>query len=101
MNECGIWVDTDFGFDDLWALLLLQRMNIKIDGVSLVHGNASIVQVCRNAASAIELIDFKWPVYCGESTPLTRPAQTAANVLGPTGMRTRGRRFRRRTTRCP
>ena len=29
----GLWVDTDFGFDDLWALLVLGAEGVAIDGV--------------------------------------------------------------------
>ena len=90
-NSSAIWVDTDFGFDDLWALLLLRHLRVNIAGLSLVHGNSTIQQVCFNAAASRELYRLEWPMYIGAAAPLQRPAQTAANVLGTTGMRTRGR----------
>ena len=49
----GLWVDTDFGFDDLWALLVLEAEGINIDGVSLVAGNSQLKQVHSNAFGAI------------------------------------------------
>ena len=92
-NNHAIWVDTDFGFDDLWALLLLRHLGVNIAAISLVHGNASIDQVCFNAAASKELYRLDWPMYIGASAPLQRQIQTAGNVLGPTGMQTRGRQL--------
>ena len=31
-----LWVDTDYGFDDLWALLVLLRHGVAPEGISLV-----------------------------------------------------------------
>ncbi len=85
-----IWVDTDFGFDDLWALLLLRAHGCKIAGLSLVAGNASLPQVAENARRAKAAYRFDWPVWQGAARPLVRQPETAERVLGPTGMRTRG-----------
>lgn len=87
----GIWVDTDFGFDDLWALLLLRHLDIPVDGVSLVAGNAPLAQVTANALGAKEVYGFSWSLWQGADRPLKRQPETAERVLGPTGMRSRGR----------
>ena len=89
----GIWVDTDFGFDDLWALLLLRHLGCPVAGVSLVAGNAPLSQVARNAAAAKAAYGFDWPAWQGASRPLVRDPETAARILGPTGMRSRGRQL--------
>lgn len=86
----GIWVDTDFGFDDLWALLLLRSYGHTIDGISLVAGNATLDDVTRNALGARLAFDLEWPFYTGAAAPLKRDLQTAERVLGPRGMQTRG-----------
>lgn len=86
----GVWVDTDFGFDDLWALLLLRSYDIAIDGVSLVAGNSTLENVTRNALGSRLAFDLEWPFYSGAASPLKRPLQTAERVLGPRGMQTRG-----------
>lgn len=86
----GIWVDTDFGFDDLWALLVLRSYGTAIDGVSLVAGNATLDDVTRNALGARLAFGFDWPFYAGAAAPLKRELQTAERVLGPRGMQTRG-----------
>lgn len=86
----GIWVDTDLGFDDLWALLLLRHLNCRIAGISLTAGNAPLPQVAANAAAALQAYGFDWPIWKGADTPLFRPLETAERILGPTGMRSRG-----------
>ncbi len=47
-----LWVDTDYGFDDLWALLLLRRHGATVEGISLVAGNTPLPQVIANALGA-------------------------------------------------
>lgn len=89
----GAWVDTDFGFDDLWALLLLQHLNCKVAGVSLVAGNAPLPQVAANAAAAKAAYGFNWPLTLGAARPLKREPETAVRILGPTGMPSRGMRL--------
>lgn len=88
-----IWVDTDFGFDDLWALLLLRHFGQTIAGVSLVAGNTPLAQVAANAMGAKRAYGFDWPVWRGASQPMRRSQETAERILGPTGMRTRGLRL--------
>ncbi len=87
----GLWVDTDFGFDDLWAFLVLEAEGIEIDGVSLVAGNTNLKQVHSNAFGAIKHFGFSWPIFKGAEGPLLRPLETAEKILGPKGMRSRGK----------
>lgn len=86
----GIWVDTDFGFDDLWALLLLRHLGASVEGVSLVAGNAPLGQVIANAQGARAAYGFDWPLWQGADRPLIRSPETAERILGPKGMRSRG-----------
>ena len=48
----GVWIDTDMGFDDLAAIMVVAHGGLAIDGISLVLGNAPLDQVRRNAAGA-------------------------------------------------
>jgi len=86
----GVWVDTDFGFDDLWALLLLQAQEVSVDGVSLGAGNAALDQVVQNALAARSVLDVDWQLSVGAATPLVRAPETAERILGPRGMVSRG-----------
>ena len=85
-----IWVDTDFGFDDLWALLLLKAHHVTIDGVSLVPGNVPLMQAKANALGANMAFDLNLTLFEGADRPLVREPETAEAILGPTGMQTRG-----------
>lgn len=87
----NLWVDTDFGFDDLWALLLLRRYGATVDGISLVAGNTPLPQVIANAQGAALAYGIDAPLHAGAAAPLVRAAETAERVLGTTGMTTRGR----------
>lgn len=86
----GIWVDTDMGFDDLWACLILQSYELVVDGVSLVSGNAPIERVVKNALGAEQVFEFGWPYYLGAAQPLVRARETAERILGARGMQSRG-----------
>lgn len=87
----AIWVDTDFGFDDLWALLLLRHFGCKVEGVSLVAGNTTLPQVVANAMGSKAAYGFDWPVWQGAAKPLLRRQETAERILGSRGMVSRGR----------
>ena len=43
----GVWIDTDMGFDDIAAVLVVLHAGEDIDGVSLVFGNTPLDQVKR------------------------------------------------------
>ncbi len=88
-----IWVDTDFGFDDLWALLLLRQFGCRVAGVSLVAGNAPLPQVAANAMGARAAYGLRWPVWQGAAHPIERQPETAERILGASGMRSRGARL--------
>jgi inosine-uridine nucleoside N-ribohydrolase len=84
------WVDTDLGFDDLWALLVLRRLGAHVAGISLVAGNAPLSQVVSNALGARKAYGFDVPIYAGADRPLVRAPETAEHILGLRGMLTRG-----------
>ena len=86
----SFWVDTDYGFDDLWALLVLARHGRSPAGLSLVAGNAPLVRVIANARGGAAAYGLQAPLYAGAAQPLVRPLETAARVLGPKGMSSRG-----------
>ena len=88
-----VWVDMDGGFDDIWAVLTLQRFGVKISGMSLVAGNAPFFQVSRNAAGAAETFGWNFPIYAGNDRPLFGKPTTAERVLGPVAIRSAGLRL--------
>lgn len=84
------WVDTDMGFDDLAAILVLRHLGEPVEALSLVAGNAPLSQVQANAAAAAQTFDWRMPIYSGHARPVLAPPVTAAYVLGPTALPTRG-----------
>ena len=86
----GIWIDTDMGFDDIAAVLVVLHANEVIDGVSLVFGNTPMEQVRRNAASAAMAFDWTFPIHEGRALPVLGKLETAERILGETGMPTAG-----------
>jgi len=89
----GVWIDTDMGFDDIAAIMVVDHAGLVIDGVSLVFGNATLAHVCANAASAIAAFGWQFPVHTGKAAPVSGHAQTAQNILGETGIPSLGARL--------
>lgn len=87
----GVWIDTDMGFDDLAAILIVAQAGVPIDGVSLVFGNSPIDQVKRNAAGAVATFGWDFPIHAGRAAPVLGQMETAQSILGPTGMRSAGK----------
>lgn len=84
-----VWLDADPGHDDVTAILLAVYLeNIKLLGLSTVHGNSSAYWTGVNAARA--LYAFSAPdhikVYPGTVKPLTRKVQYAPNIHGEDGL---------------
>lgn len=87
----GVWIDTDMGFDDIAAILVAVSQGLEVDGVSLVFGNTDLNQVCRNAAGAVQTFEWTFPIYRGLDHPLVGELETAASILGDSGIPTLGR----------
>ncbi|EJC81117.1 Inosine-uridine nucleoside N-ribohydrolase [Rhizobium leguminosarum bv. trifolii WSM2297] len=87
----GVWIDTDMGFDDIAAILVVAQSEFEIDGVSLVFGNAPLPQVRRNAAGAASAFGWNFPIHTGRATPVLGKLETAEAILGTTGIPTSGK----------
>ncbi|NLS05627.1 nucleoside hydrolase [Rhizobium sp. P32RR-XVIII] len=87
----GVWIDTDMGFDDIAAILVVSQSGLEIDGVSLVFGNTPLAQVEANAAGAAQAFGWKFPIHAGRGQPVFAKLETAQAVLGETGIPTIGK----------
>lgn len=85
----GVWVDTDMGVDDLFAVLALARLR-RIDGLSLSFGNAPLAQVVANTGGAVAAFGWRFPAHSGADRAVLGAVETAQRVLGEAGMPTRG-----------
>ncbi len=88
----ALWLDTDPGFDDWMAWLLIESLpQLRLLGVSVVAGNAPLPRTLSNALRIKAFHGFDTPVFSGCDRPLAQPQVTAQNVLGAQGMATTGR----------
>jgi purine nucleosidase len=87
----GVWIDTDMGFDDIAAILVVAHSELVIDGISLVMGNAPLEQVQANAASAATSFGWDFPIHSGRAMPVLCKLETAQNILGSSGIPTVGK----------
>lgn len=92
MNE-QLWIDTDMGFDDLAAILMVRAAGRPIGGLSLVAGNAALPQVIANAMACRPLFGWDFPIHAGAGAALNGSQTDAAYVLGATAMPSAGRQL--------
>ena len=84
-----IWVDSDPGIDDTFALAMLFEASEKVEviGVSTIFGNVDVHQTTRNARILCEAAGKdNLPVARGASFPLAVPLDTSPFVHGENGM---------------
>ncbi|MBP1849131.1 nucleoside hydrolase [Rhizobium halophytocola] len=86
----GVWIDTDMGFDDIAAVLVVRQASLEIDGLCLVFGNTPLEQVRRNAAGAARAFGWAFPIHIGRAQPVMGALETAQAILGETGIPTTG-----------
>ena len=83
-----ILLDTDPGVDDALAFLLaFNSPEIKVEAVTTVVGNVSLVKAHRNALKLMEFLGISdVPVARGAGRPLLREPRHAEEVHGETGL---------------
>ena len=88
MSNRPVWIDTDTGVDDAFALVSAFRLpNIEIVGVSACAGNVEVEKTFKNARNVLSLCgkeDVK--VYKGADKPLIAKLHTAYEVHGEDGL---------------
>lgn len=78
-NPTPVIIDCDPGSDDAWAIISLlkseEKFNIKLKGITIVNGNTSTANSCRNALLLLKTFNrMDVPVFCGaESSLLIKP----------------------------
>lgn len=86
----GVWIDSDIGFDDIVAILIVRAAGLRVDGLSLVFGNTRLEQVEANAAAAAKAFNWRFPIYSGCARAILGSVETAERILGPTGIVSQG-----------
>jgi hypothetical protein len=88
MTPTRIVLDTDPGIDDALAILLaLASPEVELVGLTVTGGNCTMEQGVRNGLSVLALGGAsEIPVAAGVALPLIRPAYTAPETHGFTGL---------------
>lgn len=99
MNQRPVIICTDPGIDDFIAIsVLLQQPQLDIRGLIALSGNVGLNITVNNALLAGELCRRPdVPVLAGSAKPLARPARTAANIHGKSGLGKSVERYSART----
>ncbi|WP_264776545.1 nucleoside hydrolase [Deinococcus aetherius] len=81
-------LDGDPGLDDAiaWLLALASPEEVRVLGVTTVHGNVGLPLTTHNAGVTLALAGAQVPVHAGADRPLVRPPLTAASVHGDSGL---------------
>ncbi len=92
--DTPVWIDTDMGFDDLAAVLVVaQDPAWSVAGLSLVAGNAPLPVVVDNALRSAACFGWRFPIHAGCDRPLVGELVTAQYVLGDDAMASAGRQL--------
>lgn len=80
--------DTDPGIDDALALLLLATSSeVKLEGITVTHGNTSQEKCLANALRLVELAGIQnVPVFAGTTEPLVKSLTVAEETHGDGGL---------------
>lgn len=82
-----IVLDTDPGIDDALAILLaVASPEVDLAAVTVTGGNCPLAQGVRNALAVLDMVRSDVPVVPGVALPLIRPAFTAEETHGDTGL---------------
>ena len=84
-----VWVDTDPGVDDIFALSMLFEAQDKVEviGLSTIFGNTVVEKTTKNAKLILEAVGKEHlPVARGASYPLCVPLDTSPFVHGKNGL---------------
>lgn len=81
-------IDCDPGIDDALAIIFALKSGIiKIEAITTVAGNTSLLNSTKNALKVLELINMRSvPVYMGAETPLIGEIYNSEEVHGKNGL---------------
>ncbi|XP_041858591.1 inosine-uridine preferring nucleoside hydrolase-like [Melanotaenia boesemani] len=81
-------VDVDTGVDDAQAIMLaLADPNVKVLGITCVHGNTTVENVCKNTLRVLQACkSFEVPVFKGVDKPILGNSIDAGHFHGLDGL---------------
>lgn len=83
-----VFVDTDSGVDDLFAIAyLLKERSINVLGFTTVNGNTTVSNATNNLLTLFDVMGVSKPVTIGAAAPLQVPASRVGQLVhGPSGI---------------
>uniref|UniRef100_A0A3Q2QM55 Si:dkey-4e7.3 n=1 Tax=Fundulus heteroclitus TaxID=8078 RepID=A0A3Q2QM55_FUNHE len=87
MNK-KLLVDVDCGVDDAQAIMLaLAAPGVELLGITCVHGNTTVENVCRNVLRVLQVCDkLEIPVFKGAGVPILGTVISAGSFHGQDGL---------------
>ncbi|KAM4558285.1 inosine-uridine preferring nucleoside hydrolase-like isoform 1-T1 [Odontesthes bonariensis] len=80
-------LDVDCGVDDAQAIMLALASPAKVLGITCVHGNTAVEQVCKNVLRVLEACRrFEIPVFKGADKPILGNSIDAGHFHGQDGL---------------
>ncbi|KAK6485399.1 pyrimidine-specific ribonucleoside hydrolase RihA-like [Huso huso] len=81
-------IDVDCGVDDAQAIMMaLAAPDVQILGITCVHGNTSIDNVCKNVLRVLKICKrLEIPVFRGASAPILSDSLDSGNFHGEDGL---------------
>ncbi|XP_049904637.1 inosine-uridine preferring nucleoside hydrolase isoform X2 [Epinephelus moara] len=88
MMKKKLLVDVDCGVDDAQAIMLaLAAPNVELLGVTCVHGNTTVENVCKNALRVLQACNkLEIPVFKGAAKPILENSLSAGHFHGQDGL---------------
>ncbi|KAL7385630.1 hypothetical protein ABVT39_025454 [Epinephelus coioides] len=88
MKKKKLLVDVDCGVDDAQAIMLaLAAPNVELLGVTCVHGNTTVENVCKNALRVLQACNkLEIPVFKGAAKPILGNSLSAGHFHGQDGL---------------
>lgn len=87
-SQTPLWLDCDTGHDDAFAMLLSAwHPSLNLLGISTIYGNAPLSHTTHNTRAILKAIGKEnVTVYAGASKPFCRPAASAPDIHGESGL---------------
>lgn len=88
MNPKKLLIDADCGVDDAQAIMMaLAAPNVEVLGITCVHGNTTVENVCRNTLRVLKACHrLEVPVFKGATKPLLGKYIDAGHFHGMDGL---------------
>lgn len=87
MNKIPVFIDTDPGVDDAFAIMMAKAsQELEIKGMSAVAGNVGLDHTLKNTLGLCQLLNIQVPIYKGAKEPMVIDLEDASEIHGAGGL---------------